>query len=95
MKFVPTVNCPGCNTPYTSTQLGFAFTTAHKYTVVCGFNDNKGRRVGCGCAFDFEVVEIDDFEDQPKPGLWNKLRGNKQRVKVSDHLEVRSKIRES
>lgn len=101
MKFVPVVNCPGCNMPYTSAQLGFPFTTGARYTVICGIKDNKDRKVGCGCAFDFEVVEVPDtevFEKKvQKPGFFNRILGKhetvRESVQIGTHLEVRAKVR--
>jgi len=101
MKFVPVVNCPGCNMPYTSAQLGFPFLTDTKYTVVCGVNDMKGRKVGCGVAFDFQVVEVKDTKTEiktvPKAGFLNRLMGKTEtvteEVDTGTHLEVRTKVR--
>lgn len=101
MKFVPVVHCPSCNMPYTSAQLGFSFLTGHRYTVICGVNDMKGRKVGCGVAFDFEVVEVKDTKTEsktvPKAGFLNKLMGKTEtvteEVDAGSHLELRTKIR--
>lgn len=101
MKFVPVVNCPCCNMPYTSAQLGFPFCVGSKYTVVCSFNDNRDRKVGCGSAFDFQVVEVEDKKTEariiPKAGLLNKILGKTEtiaeEVVTGTHLEVRAKAR--
>lgn len=93
MKFVPVVHCPGCGMPYTAAQLGFPFTTGARFTVICGISDNKGKKVGCGCAFDFQVVEVPTLETQPKAGWLNKLRGVKEEIQTGSTLEVRAKVR--
>ena len=87
MKLTPVVNCPGCQMPYTSAQLGFPFVIDTKYTVICGFNNAKGAKVGCGCAFDFEIVDVPDKATGIK-GLLGMKSG-------TSHLEVRSKVRGS
>jgi hypothetical protein len=81
----PIVNCPSCQMPYTSFQLGFPLVASTKYTVVCGFNDVKGRKCGCGACFDFELVEVQDKAVGIK-GLLGMKSGE-------SHLEVRAKIR--
>lgn len=109
MKFVPVVNCPNCNMPYTAAQLGHAFTVGPNYTVICGIHNAKGQKVGCGAAFDFQVVEVPEFEDvtkfvtktEPMDGFWNKLRKKQktitepitERRQSGSHLEVKAVIR--
>lgn len=85
MKLTPVVNCPSCQTPYTSAQMGFPFIVNTKYTVVCAFNDIKGKRCGCGACFDFELVDVPDKATGIK-GLLGMKSG-------TSHLEVRSKVR--
>lgn len=84
MKHTPVINCPSCNMPYTSAQLGFGLVVGPKYTVICGFNDNKGRKVGCGACFDFEIV--DKTNTLP---TWKKWLGHKE----TSELEVKAKVR--